>query len=644
MEECHISLFAQSIRALAVDMVEKAQSGHPGAPLGLADFVALLFGRHLKHDPLDPFWPARDRFVLSAGHASALLYSTLFLDGYPYELDDLKQFRQLGSKTPGHPERDPERGVEVTTGPLGQGIANSVGMALASKLLAARFGKAWDYTVYCIGGDGCFMEGVSQEALSFAGHYGLDNLVLIYDYNEITLDGPKSQSCSEDSAAHFRAKGFSVFEVDGHDLDAMENLFNKLQNREKKPVVVLLKTIIGKGAPNKQGTADVHGAPLGKEELEATKEFHKIPKEPLFWYSEELKKKLKERGERLHQERLAWEKQEGVQEGKAFLLNPISTDLEGELSAINWKSPLSGRDASSKVLEQLADREENFFSLSADLSHSNKTLLKKHGIVTASDFSGRTIHAGVREFAMAAIVNGLVSCSVRAFGATFFCFSDYMRPAIRLAALSHLPSIFLFTHDSIALGEDGPTHQPIEHLASFRAMPNAVVLRPSDPHEVAMSWLFALSHRGATLLVLSRQAYPQVASKRLSLAEGVSRGGYAVYGSLEESVDLVLIASGSEVALAFAAAKELEQHSFSVRVVSMVSTQLFDCQKKEYQTRVLQGKKRISIEMGSTFGWSRYADASIGIDSFGVSAPEKEALSHFGFTKEKIVETILKWQ
>ncbi len=642
-ESTFLTRFARSIRSLSIDCVEKANSGHPGAPLGLADVMAYLFKDFLRYSPDDPHWLGRDRFVLSAGHASAMLYSTLFLSGYHYVMDDLQHFRQLHSKTPGHPEVDVDRGIECTTGPLGQGVGNGVGMAFAQKILEARFGNELQAKTVVVAGDGCFMEGVAQEALSLAGHLGLNNLIVIYDYNSVTLDGFRADSASEDVEARYRAENFDVFTIDGHNFEDIRRVLEPLRKMQERPVLILARTIIGFGAKKKAGTHEAHGEPLGAEELKNVKEFHQIPLDKPFWFDEELKKHFEHNREEKKHASHHWAKSSQAIEAKAFVNEAPSAALVDELKKIVWPASISGRDAMKMALPLIAKHQKNFFTMSADLSGSDRTALKDGGVITPGNFEGRTIRAGIREHGMGAIANGMRLVGIRILTGTFFCFSDYMRPTIRLAALSHINTIFVFTHDSVGLGEDGPTHQPIEHLASLRAMPNLTLLRPSDPMEVALGLVFSLSQKGPVVMVLSRQGYARTESLQpLSIETG-----HAVvfdFPPQDNLYDYFLYATGSEVALAVDVAKLLQQKGHSVRVISLFSFNLFDHWLKKQSLDVRNQYHRyrhsVSIELASSFGWDRYAKEHIAIDTFGASAPIKDVLNHFEFTAHAIVDRL----
>ena len=513
-----LTKMAGAIRQLSMEAVQKANSGHPGLPMGCAELGAYLYGVLLRHNPKHSKWAGRDRLVLSAGHGSMWLYSCLHLAGFDLSLDEIKRFRQLHSHTPGHPEYGDTDGVESTTGPLGQGIGNAVGQALGLKILQSRFNtedfEPFNNKIYCLAGDGCLQEGVSHEASGLAGHLQLDNLVLIHDANKVTLDGPLSQSCSEDVPARYRAYGFETYEVDGHDLDALHSLFTEIQEMQKKPVFVTMRTIIGKGSPNKAGTYKVHGSPLGDEELAATKEALGLPEEPFYipqvvqdYFVEKLKKD-QQREEDWSRKFEAWKKSHPdlFADYQKMSQKTLPEDLEEQLSTIDFGESIAGRKASQACLEVLGKDLPFLLGGSADLSGSDATMMKEFPLIEPGNFAGRNIKYGIREFGMATAASGLFQTGFfQPYVGTFLTFSDYMRNAIRLAALSHYPVIYQFTHDSVFLGEDGPTHQPIEHYAALRAMPNLYVMRPADAHEVKGAWLAALTHKGPTAILLSRQ-------------------------------------------------------------------------------------------------------------------------------------------
>lgn len=649
---------ANTIRQLSMEAVQQANSGHPGMPMGCAELGAYLYGYLLKHNPKNSRWLNRDRLVLSAGHGSMWLYSCLHLAGYAVSLDDIKNFRQLHSRTPGHPENFETDGVEATTGPLGQGVGNAVGMALGLKIIAQRFNRP-DYElfnskVYCLAGDGCIMEGISSEVSSLAGHLKLDNLILLYDANKVTLDGALADSCSEDTKLRYKAYGWDVHEVDGSDLDALHETLSTVRENQTCPVLVVVHTVIGKGSPNKAGTYKVHGSPLGSDEIKATKAALGLP-EDKFFIPQAVKAFFQKRleidlvAERAWQERLiSWSRHfpELAQELKDRKEDKIPADLEAQLDRLQIASPIAGRSASQETLNFLAERLPQLIGGSADLSGSDMTLLKKYPIIAAGDFEGRNIKFGVREFGMATIATGLAETDlIRPFIGTFLTFSDYMRNAIRLAALSKAKVIYQFTHDSIFLGEDGPTHQPVEHLAALRAIPQLLVIRPADAYEVKMAWLVALHEKGPVALVLSRQALPDLQVTHIPFAEGLRRGAYIVRTERTKP-DYTLMATGSELSLALEVANALDKRGKDVRVVSMPCWELFEQQSIDYKHKILGGDigKRVSIEAGIDFGWHRHIGLegiAISMESFGASAPASELAKEFGFTVESILERIL---
>lgn len=649
---------ANTIRQLSMDAVQKADSGHPGLPMGCAELGAYLYGVQLKYNPKDPSWANRDRFILSAGHGSMLLYSCLHLSGYDLSLDDIKNFRQLHSKTPGHPESRDTPGVETTTGPLGQGLANAVGQALGLKLLGAKFNRP-DYPlltgkVYTLMGDGCVMEGITSEASSLAGHLKLDNLIAIYDSNGICLDGPISETLSEDTAKRYEAYGWDVYTIDGNDLDAIHDLFQKIQTHQERPILVIAHTIIGKGSPNKAGSSKAHGSPLGVEEVAASKEALGLPQEA-FYIPQAVLDFFQQKAIRSEQEEKDWndlfrrfsnQEPSLFQEFEVMRTQAVPAHLEEDLRALAISAPVAGRKASQDVLNYLGSKLPYLYGGSADLSVSDLTMMKQFPIVTSGHFVGRNIKFGVREFAMAAIGTGLSQTGmILPFVGTFLTFSDYMRNAIRLAALMRTHIIYQFTHDSIFLGEDGPTHQPIEHYAALRAIPHLNVIRPADSREVKMAWLAALYYKGPTALLLSRQNLPDIAGTDISYAEGLARGAY-ILKKESGKPDYTLIATGSEVSLAMDVAQELERMGKNVRVISFPCWELFDAQPKEYQDQIFGGDLgvRVSIEAGVSLGWHRYIGRdgiAICMEDFGASAPAKALQKAFGFTVEDILERIL---
>lgn len=653
-----LSRIANTIRELSMEAVQKANSGHPGLPMGCAEFGAYLYGCLLRHNPKDPRWMNRDRFVLSAGHGSMLLYSCLHLAGFKMSIDDLKQFRQMHSKTPGHPELHMTEGVEATTGPLGQGVGNAVGMALALKILGTKFNKEnynlFDAKVYCLAGDGCMMEGISAEASSFAGHLNLNNLVLIYDANQVTLDGPLAQSDSEDTMMRYRAYNWDVYELDGYDFDGMESIFNQIKQGQKKPCLIMMRTIIGKGSPNKAGTYKAHGSPLGPEEVELTKKALGLPEEDfyvpqsIYTFFEQKQQKDAQTEEKWQEMLLGYSRAhpELYDQFLAMRDKKMPQDLEETLRKMKMKSPQATRASSGDVIQVLADLLPQLYGGSADLSGSDCTMMKKYPLIAPNSFQGRNIKYGIREFAMATIASGLSDTGmITPFIGTFLTFSDYMRNAIRLAALSKVQVIYQFTHDSIFLGEDGPTHQPIEHLAALRAMPNLHVVRPADNRETAMAWLAALRYKGPTALVLSRQNLPELEGTDVSFDDGVGKGAYIVKKE-KGKPQFTLFATGSEVSLAVEVAAALEKRDKSVRVVSMPCWELFEKQNDAYRESVVGGDlgKRVSIEAATSFGWAKWIGPegiSICMDTFGESAPAGDLALEFGFNVDAILDRLL---
>lgn len=649
---------ANSVRILSMDAVQKANSGHPGLPLGCAELGAYLWGHHMRYNAKDSKWLNRDRFVLSAGHGCMLQYSLLHLSGYDLSLEDLKNFRQSHSKTPGHPEYEHTDGIEVTTGPLGQGVANAVGIALGFKLLGQKFNtnkqKVIDNKVFCLAGDGCIMEGISSEASSFAGHLELDNLVLIYDSNQICLDGPLNECCSEDTKMRYKSYGFDVFEVDGYDFDGMDEIFTNLKKNQKKPALVIVHTIIGKGSPHKAGSHKAHGSPLGPDEVKATKEALGLSLEEFYVpqavisFFENHQEKLKQNYDKWQQTFGEWAKSDAklYQDFEKMASKRLPDDLEEQLKALEIEDPIAGRAASQKVICHLADVLPQLYGGSADLSGSDATMIKQFPIVSPGNFEGRNMKYGVREFAMAGMSAGLYTTGlITPFCGTFFTFSDYMRNAIRLAALSKYQVIYQFTHDSILLGEDGPTHQPVEQLMSLRAMPNLHVFRPADSNETKMSWLSALEYEGPSAIILTRQKLPKLPHTDVSFEEGVSKGAYIVQKE-KSKPDVTLFATGSELSLALDVAEQLKKMSKDVRVVSMPCWSLFENQDEAYQESIVGGDLgiRVSIEAGSDLGWYKYIGRdglAICMESFGASAPASALSTEFGFTADQIVERIL---
>ena len=650
---------AGTIKQLSIESIQKAASGHPGMPLGCAELAAYLYGCVLRYNAKDSRWMNRDRFVLSAGHGSALLYSCLHLAGFNVGLEDLQQFRQLHSQTPGHPEFRQTDGVEATTGPLGQGIGNAVGMALSLKMLGARFNQPslsiFDAKVYCLAGDGCFMEGVSHEVCSFAGSLGLDNLVLIYDYNEIILDGTLQDVSIEDTRQRFQAYGWDVFEANGHDFESLHQVFSRVKKEQQKPTLIIARTIIGHGSP-KEGTNKAHGSPLGEDGVAQTKKFWHLPEEKFFVPSavKMFFAAKQQEGKRLQeewQERVrVWSKQfpELHQEYlKLFNQEMSNQEIEDLLNLIDMPESIAGRAASNKVIQVLAENIPALIGGSADLSSSDGTWIAKEEAISAAHFQGRNIRYGVREFGMGTIMNGLAYSQVfRPFGGTFLVFSDYLRAAIRLAALAKLPVIYQFTHDSIFVGEDGPTHQPIEQIMSLRAIPGLRVVRPADANEIKGAWLAALANSGPTALILSRQNLPTLKETKRSFREGVGRGAYVLIKEEGGRPDYTLCASGSEVHLAVEVAQSLLALDKRVRVVSFPCWELFERQDAEYRESVIGGDLglRVSIEAGSALGWYKYIGSNglaIAMDGFGMSGAPHAVAEACGFTVDDIVQRIL---
>lgn len=656
----HLSI--ASIRTLSIDTIEKAKSGHPGMPMGAAPMAYTLWTSFMNHNPKNPEWFNRDRFVLSAGHGSALLYSLLHLSGYDLSLDDLKGFRQWGSKTPGHPEYGHTKGVDATTGPLGQGIAMAVGMALAEKHLAGVYNKnnypIVDHFTYSICGDGDLMEGVSAEAASLAGHLQLGKLVVLYDSNDISLDGDLDKSFSESVEQRFKSYGWQYIRVnDGNDTDQIAKALEEAKRDQSKPTLIEVKTIIGFGAPNKAGKSLVHGAPLGADELKLTKEAYNWTFDEDFYVPEEVYNHFKEKvfmnGDKKEQEWKElfanYEKEfpELAQQLKTALSDTLPQGWDRHIPVYEEGSSLASRASSGEVINSISGELPFLIGGSADLAGSNNTMIKGGNDFTPETPEGRNIWFGVREFAMGAALNGIaLHGGLRIFGGTFFVFSDYLRPAIRLAALMGLPVTYVFTHDSIAVGEDGPTHEPVEQLASLRAMPNLSVIRPADGNETAAAWRIALeSTNKPTALVLTRQNLPTIKGTKDIAYEGVSKGGYIISPSKAETPDALLIAAGSEVGLAVEAQKELEKDGINVSVVSLPAWDRFEQQSKEYKESVIPKnvKKRLAVEMGSSLGWHKYVGDEgdvLSIEIFGASAPGNKILEEYGFTVTNVVNRL----
>jgi len=650
-------LCIQTIRFLSVEAIQKANSGHPGMPMGMASASYVLWSRHLRCNPANPRWHNRDRFILSAGHGSALLYSLLYLTGYDLSLKELKNFRQWGSKTPGHPEYEPDCGVEVTTGPLGQGISNAVGMAIAEKYLAGYFNRDGfgiiDYKIYVICGDGCLEEGVSSEASSLAGHLGLDNLIVIYDDNHITIDGDTKLTFTEDTAKRYEAYGWNVQVVggDGNDMAAFEKALENAKNEKARPSIIKLRTHIAYGSPNLQDSEKAHGSPLGDDEIKLIKERYGWDPEKSFHVPEEVLAHMREAIDKGKEAESAWNKMfedyakaypELAQQFRDAAAGKLGVNVDDIVPEFEAGSSVATRKASQKVLDAVMPKLPLVLGGSADLTPSNNTRFAEAGNFQKDSRNGRYIHYGVREHAMGAIMNGIsVSGLARAYGGTFLVFSDYMRPAIRMAALSKHPTIFVFTHDSIGLGEDGPTHQPVEQLAALRAIPNLMVIRPADANETAQAWKFALEYKdGPTALLLSRQGLAVLDQEKFGSAANLSKGAYVLLGADEP--DVLLLATGSEVSIALEAAEKLAADGISTEVVSMPCWELFEKQSQEYKDSVLPPdvKARVGIEAGIEQGWRKYLGDNgifIGMSSFGASAPGKICFEKFGITVDNVI-------
>lgn len=651
-------LCINTIRALAMDGVQKARSGHPGMPMGMADAAYALWTRFLKHNPKDPKWPNRDRFVLSAGHGSMLLYSLLYLTGYDLTLEDLMAFRQWGSRTPGHPEYGLTPGVETTTGPLGQGFANGVGMAIAERFLAATFNRPgfpiFDHYTYAIVSDGDLMEGISHEAASLAGHLGLGKLVYLYDDNDISIEGSTDITFTEDVAARFRAYGWHVQKVDGYDLKAIAAAIRAARRETARPSLIICRTHIAYGSPHKQDDASAHGEPLGEEEVRLTKQALGWPPDAQFWVPPEVLPVFRRAMEEGAAAQARWQAMfadyaRQYPREAALLERLWAGELpDGWEEALPSFSPADGpmatRKASGIVLNALAKALPTLIGGSADLAPSNLTLLKGYDDFQRDTPAGRNLRFGVREHAMGAILNGMaLHGGLIPYGGTFLVFSDYMRPAVRLAAMMHLPVVYVWTHDSLWIGEDGPTHQPVEHLAALRAIPNLTVIRPCDASETAEAWRAALRRRdGPTALLLTRQNLPVLDRSDKAGAENLARGAYILQEAPQGDPDLILIASGSEVHLALAAQEGLAERGVRARVVSMPSWELFDAQPPEYQMAVLPPPvPKIAIEAAVPLGWERYVGpdgAVIGIQRFGASAPYPVLMEKCGFTPQAVME------
>lgn len=655
-------LCINTIRTLSMDAVQAANSGHPGTPMALAPVAYTIYDKFMKFNPTNPDWINRDRFILSAGHASMLLYSTLHITGYDVTLDDIKTFRQLHSKCAGHPEHGHSPGVETTTGPLGQGVATSVGFAIAQKWLAARYNKQdfnlIDFKIFALAGDGCMMEGISGEAASLAGHLGLDNLIWFYDNNKITIEGNTNLAFSEDVATRFIAYGWNVQRVgDANDLQILARAI-EIANKEKgRPSLIIVDSHIAYGAPTKQDTHGAHGSPLGEEEIKATKKFYGWDPEKKFFvpdevkqYSQEIIKRGRKQNEEWNQLFAEYEKEypELAAELKLIMNREMPKDWDCCIPKFEAGTKISGRAASGKVLNAIADHIPFMIGGSADLSPSTLTDIKSDKSFEKNNYSGRNLHFGIREHAMGSILNGISLSGLKTFGSTFLVFSDYARSSIRLSALMNLPVTYIFTHDSIGVGEDGPTHQPIEHVASLRAIPNLEVIRPADANEVAVLWKYIMESKNTpTALILSRQDLPVFDRKNYASADGALKGGYVLADS-EGTPDVILIATGSEVQLAIEAYERLKEERIKARVVSMPNWNLYERQSPEYWESVLPSKvkARVAIEAGSTFGWRRFVGLHgdgevLGMRTFGASGKINSLLEEFGLTVSSVVKAAI---
>lgn len=654
-------LTISTIRVLSAEAIEKANSGHPGLPLGAAPMAYTLWAKHMKHNPANSKWYDRDRFVLSAGHGSMLEYSLLHLFGYGLTIEDLKNFRQFGSKTPGHPEYEHTVGVETTTGPLGQGIANAVGMAMAESYLGAKFNnekfKIVDHCTYAIAGDGCMMEGISSEAVSLAGTLGLGKLILLYDSNSISIEGNTDIAFREDVGKRFESYGWQVLEVeDGNDIETIDKAIETAKKESDKPSLIIVKTVIGYGCPKKQGSSGVHGSPLGEDNISEMKKFLGWNYEEQFFVPEEVKKHMEQIQAELKTDEDKWDElfkeykkeyPDLAKEWEVWNSEELPVDLLKIEDFWKFEKKSATRASSGEVINRLAKLVPNLIGGSADLAPSNKTDMKDRGDFSKEDRNGANLHFGIREHAMAAIANGMcLHGGLKIFVATFFVFSDYMKGAMRLSALMKLPVTYVLTHDSIAVGEDGPTHEPIEHLAALRSIPNFTVFRPADSKETAAGWYNAITKKdGPTALVLTRQNLPLYEET----SQEALKGAYVLktYEEKSENPDVILMASGSEVELIYEAAKILNDEGIKARVISMPSFELFESQSEEYKESVLPNsvRKRVAVEAASSFGWHKYTGLDgeiVSIDHFGASGPAPVIFKQFGFTVENVVEKTKK--
>ena len=656
----NLELAASTIRALTIDAVQKANSGHPGMPMGTADFAAVLFLKHLKHFPKDANWPDRDRFVLSPGHGCMLLYCLLHLAGYDLKLEELKLFRQWGSRTPGHPEHGVTPGVETSTGPLGQGCGNAAGMALAEAMLAARFnsaaGKIVDHYTYGICSDGDLMEGVSHEAFSLAGHLGLNKLIMFYDCNRITIEGSTDLAYSDDVRKRFEGYRWNVLEVDGHNFDEIDRALSRARQEQERPTIIIGRTLIAKGSPHMAGNAEAHGAPLGPDEVKATKANLGFAPDSEFFVPDEVRADFASRLAELEKIYQKWQadfeayrrndaaKAQEWDEAHGLVLSP---KLEKCLPAFDPAKPVATRSASHKIIQSLAKAVPYLVGGSADLAPSTRTIMDGAGDVGPRAFAGRNFHFGIREHAMGSILNGIaLHKGFRAFGATFFVFADYFRPSIRMACIMKLPVIYVLTHDSFYVGEDGPSHEPVEHAMSLRLIPEMTVIRPADPTETGAAWVAALKNTaGPTAILLTRQNVPVLDRAQLPPASKLEMGAYTLWQNEKGRPKFIIIASGSEVQLALDAARELAKDGLKVRVVSMPSWELFERQPEKYRRKILPPscKMRLVVEAGRSMGWEKYAGSKgriFGLDHFGASAPYKVLAKEYGFTTENIVRIV----
>jgi transketolase len=656
-------LCINSIRVLAMDAVQKANSGHPGMPMGMAPIAYLLFTRFMRHNPRNPRWYGRDRFVLSAGHGSMLLYASLYLSGYDLTLDDIKHFRQVGSRTPGHPENYLTPGVETTTGPLGQGFGNGVGMAIAVKHIAARFERGnsglFEPRIFAIVSDGDLMEGVASEAASIAGHLGLGNLVYLYDDNHITIDGSTELSfATEDVRKRFDGYGWHTQVVaDANDLDALSEAIETAITVKDRPSLIRVRSHIGYGSPHRQDSAEAHGKALGAEEVKLTKQFYGWPTEPEFHVPNDALAEFRRCFERGAKYENDWNRRfdayaktnaQEAAEFRAMEAGELPIGWDEDLPNFTPKDSPATRESASRVEQIIAQRVWTLFGGAADLNESTFTDIKDGGDFERGAYNGRNLHFGIREHGMCAILNGIALTGLRALGSSFMVFTDYCRASIRLAAMMGLHVIYVFTHDSIGLGEDGPTHQPIEHLTSLRAIPHLTLIRPADANEAVEAWRVAMAHKGGpVMLALSRQKLPTFDRSEVAAASGLARGAYVLTETAGRTPELILIATGSEVQLAVAAKPELEKRGHAVRVVSMPSMELFAQQNASYRDFVLPStiRRRLAIEAGATLSWHRWVGLDgdiIGLDRFGMSGPYAEVLKHFDFTREHVVERALR--